>query len=700
MLKRTAGSLLTLGRQRLFLHLPSTRLLIITLLILTGFSAEPTLGAGRRGSEHSRAPVALIDVNVVPMDRERVINGQTVILRDGRIAEIGPQNAVKVPRDAIRIEGRGRYLMPGLADMHVHLFSPDDFVSYLAFGVTTILDMSGSPAQLRWRREIARGHLLGPTLYTAGTTLDGNPPLNPMFWTVETPAQARLAVRRQKRDGYDLVKIYGTLNPDVYQAIQDEARRQGLTLVGHIPRQPDFQDIINGNQSMIAHGEELLATYFQDEPDETKIPELMKLLKMSGKTVTPNLTVIPRMIKEVEDLKASLSEDEIKYLSRAAYTEWMPANNRNAGQEDAKGYVEYLGKRRAFLAVLTKALNEAGVPLLAGTDSAVVGYPGSSLQLELKELVQAGLTPFEALQTATRNAGDFIKRSANGAEKFGVIEVGGRADLILLDENPLTDINYVDGLRGVAVRGRWLTKEELDRKREQLAADNVAVKSMVDQFDELVEGGNVAEAASILRALRQKFPGREFVAEWVLMIKGQRLQEKNAEQSLAVRRMNAELYPDSFSAYNELAAAYFQERKTALALKALDRSLALAPANALAVNLREKVLAANRPLSFDPVGTYEVVKLKKNPGAEAETARLIISRRANRFDVRIVSGESQENRATQFLAGGNKMWAVFNSNYGPLEFRVEVNGPTFSGDWVGMFGNNGKLRVTKTAPAP
>jgi hypothetical protein len=162
---------------------------------------------------------AFVDVTVVPMDGERIVQGQTVVVRNGRIDAMGAAKSVRVPKDAVTIDGRGRYLMPGLVDMHVHLeyFDRDpQLMVFLAGGVTTVRNMDGRENILAWRKRAAEGSLLAPTIFTAGPILEGNPPARDDNLVVETPAQAKAAVEQQKRDGYDFIKVLHTLNAETY----------------------------------------------------------------------------------------------------------------------------------------------------------------------------------------------------------------------------------------------------------------------------------------------------------------------------------------------------------------------------------------------------------------------------------------------------------------------------------------------------
>lgn len=466
----------------------------VTVLMLALLLALPLkLGCSPDQDVEARAPedsvTVFLDVRVVPMDRARVLEHQTVLVRNGLITELGPSGTIEVPPEARLIDGRGRYLLPGLTDFHVHLRSTDELRSYLTYGVTTVVHMSGAmpgaPDLLRYREELARGERLGPTLFTTGPILDGDPPIFPgVSVVVTTPRAARQAVAEQKRAGYDFIKVYNNLTPEVLAAVAEAAEAQGMAVVGHVPRKAGraraLQQALGAGQDLIAHGEEYFFTYFYRDvdrlldqgrvpyPDETRIPEAVRLTREAGAAVTPNLAFVAMTRKQLDSLEAVLADPETRYLHPEVLEMWRAQNpTRRADLErfDRREQAKY-----AFLKRLTKALHEAGVPLLVGTDASAAGvFPGRSAHLELQELVAAGLTPYEALAAATRNPGTFVDEHVPSAEPFGTIAPGQQANLVLVQENPLEDIHQTRSIHGVMILGRWLTRAELEQLREETA---------------------------------------------------------------------------------------------------------------------------------------------------------------------------------------------------------------------------------------
>jgi hypothetical protein len=218
------------------LHWMKALLPILILLLAEGYSA-----AGDATPATSDQGLAVVNVTVIPLDSERLLPGHTLIIQDGLIAALGPTAAIRVPAGARRIDGTDRYLMPGMTDAHVHLRDPSELLSYLAHGVTTVVQLSGPsgnvPDVLELRRQVELGSVLGPTIYTSGRILDGDPPIFPgVSMVVRTPDEAERAVVAQLAQGVDLIKVYNNLRTDVLRAVTRVAHAHGATVWGHVPR--------------------------------------------------------------------------------------------------------------------------------------------------------------------------------------------------------------------------------------------------------------------------------------------------------------------------------------------------------------------------------------------------------------------------------------------------------------------------------
>ena len=458
-------------------------------LLLIVLSAVACSIADSASSSETVPVVAVTDVTVIPMDSERLLHRQTVILRDALIADIGPAATVRVPTGAQRIDGTGLYLMPGLTDAHVHLRDPDELLSYLAHGVTSVVQLSGPsgniPNVMELRERVASGDVLGPTIYTSGRILDGDPPIFPGVSTVvRTPAEARIAVEAQLAAGADLIKVYSNLRTDELRSVTRAAHNRGVTVWGHIPRiegrERALQRALAAGLDVIVHGEELFFTMLyrdvEGQLDRQLVPvldpdlmtEAVRLIRGQEVTIIPNLSFVAMTRTQLDDGERLWTDPEVQFLHPTVLNMWRQQNpNRRA---DLRRFDLRERGKQTVVGQLTRALNEARVPLLLGTDASAPGmFPGKSAHLELSQLVGAGLTPYQALETGTTNPGRFLQRHVRRSPPFGTVSVGSRADLLLLNANPLTNISHVARIAGVVVRGKWYARTQIDSMRKAKA---------------------------------------------------------------------------------------------------------------------------------------------------------------------------------------------------------------------------------------
>ncbi len=404
--------------------------------------------------------VAFVDVNVVPMDRNTVLEHQTVVVHGDRIAETGPAKSVRVSPGSLVVDGRHQYLIPGLTDFHVHMPETDgdrkDVLKlFVANGITTVVNMRGTPDILKLRDQVRRGKVIGPAIYTTG------PYINEPEFT--SPEQVRDEVIAQKRAGYDFIKIHGDLSNAAYAALIDTAREQHIRVVGHVPAKLGIHAVI-GKQAMIVHAEEFL---YSASASPEEIAKEMAHAGTEGPTwVSPTLAVFREIIFQVSDIDSVLQRPEMKYLPPYISASWQPDKNVYALRWKIEK-VPHFRAQYATMQAITKALRDAGVPLLAGTDCLTTGIvPGFSMQDELNNLVGAGLTPYEALRAATANAAEFL--GITGV--YGTVSKGKRGDLVLLESNPLADITSVSNRVGVMLHGQWRTEDELRKEIDEMAA--------------------------------------------------------------------------------------------------------------------------------------------------------------------------------------------------------------------------------------
>ncbi|HSE28067.1 MAG TPA: amidohydrolase family protein [Gemmatimonadales bacterium] len=440
-----------------------------------------TLAATAPASAQDRGLTAFTDVTVIPMDRERALPRHTVVVEGDRIVAVGPSGSVRVPPGARRVDGRGKFLLPGLAEMHGHI-PPGDQVpdaqiekvlAYFALnGVTTVRGMLGHPRHLGFRERAARGELLSPTIYTSGPSLNGN--------SVPTVAAAQQAVASQKAAGYDLLKIHPGLQPEVFDSLAAAARRHGLRFAGHVPVQVGIRralargiatvDHVDGYLEGLAWDGEGAAPESQmfgfnlvDRLDWARLPALVEATKRAGAAIVPTQSLFETLMGG-EDPAALATRPEMRRWPAATVTQWtqMTANTREGlGVDPASGAAFNAARRRVM-----RALYEAGVPFLLGSDAPQWwNVPGFSLQRELDAMVAAGFTPWQALAMGSRNVATHF-----GAEaEFGTVAAGRRADLVLLDADPTTDVANWSRKAGVMLRGRWFDRTEIDRRLEELS---------------------------------------------------------------------------------------------------------------------------------------------------------------------------------------------------------------------------------------
>ena len=435
--------------------------------------------------------VAFVDVSVLPMDRERVIEHQTVVVQNGRITQLGPTRDVRVPPGATRVDGRGKFLMPGLAEMHAHIpganappqLIRDIMFLYVANGITTIRGMLGAPNQLELRRQTAAGELLGPTIFVGAPSLNGN--------SAPDSASAVRLVREHKAAGYDFLKLHPGLSRATYDAMAAESRAQGITFAGHVSSAVGLAHTLATRQSTIDHLDgyvdgtvpaDLLARARAGQAsfgevvravDDAAIRRVAQETRAAGVWNVPTI-ILWEHYWGPEPAEEMMKRPEVIYAPRNMVNGWVN-QKRNVMRNDSTNGISQ-EDRRLMLAAhrrILKALADAGAGILMGTDSPqLFNVPGFALHREIRAMSESGLTPWQILQSGTSNVARYAGESLRQDSAFGTVKVGHRADLVLLDGNPLADLSNVARRSGVMVRGRWLPREELDRGLAELAARN------------------------------------------------------------------------------------------------------------------------------------------------------------------------------------------------------------------------------------
>jgi hypothetical protein len=425
--------------------------------------------------------VAFVDVTVIPMDRERTIPRQTVVVSGNRIVAIGPVGRVHPPAGSRRVDGRGKFLIPGLAEMHAHIpggDAPDSVVErtlflYVAGGITTIRGMLGHPRHLDLRARAARNELLSPTIYTSGPSLNGT--------SVPTPGAAARLVAEQKAAGYDFLKIHPGIGGEAFDTLAATARRLGIRFAGHVPLDVGLARALETGYASIDHLDGYVEAMVRDGSpvpasesqffginlgeylDESKLPALVEATRDARVWNVPTEILVENLMPGVS-VEALEQRPEMRFVSRGTVSKW--AETKRSFLKDNGASAESALRVLQIRRKLIGALHAGGARLLLGSDAPqIYNVPGFSIHRELAALVAAGLTPYQALETGTRNVAQFFGTLATS----GTIAVGKRADLVLLEANPLLDVTNTTRRAGVMLRGRWLPKAEIEARLAVIA---------------------------------------------------------------------------------------------------------------------------------------------------------------------------------------------------------------------------------------
>lgn len=408
--------------------------------------------------------IVIVDVGVISMLEPGVRESQNVTVRGGKIVAIGPGDAAAGARV---IDGSGRFLIPGLVEMHAHVpvANPerdDALFLWVANGVTMARGMIGHPTHLALREDLLAHRTLGPRLLTSGPPFSGQG---------SSIAEVEALVREQKAADYDFLKIIGTLSADQFDAVSAEARRVGMRFEGHVTASVGLPASLQAGQIVVDHLDGYMQVITPDAEsypvqygawfgaslaphvDPDLIPQAVAMTKASGAAVVPTETLLENSFRAYQ-WEEMTRRPQFRYLPKQLRASYIGHMQRMAPGTSAEKAGEYLGIRKTLI----RALHDGGVPVLLGSDAPqMFNVPGFSIHRELASMVAAGLTPFEALATGTTAPAAFF-----GATHWGAIEIGRDADLVLLNANPLEDIANTQLIEGVMVRGRWLGRAESD----------------------------------------------------------------------------------------------------------------------------------------------------------------------------------------------------------------------------------------------
>lgn len=496
---------------------------------------------------------AFVGVNVIPMGRERVLANQTVIVRNGVIAEIGDAKKVKIPKDAVRVDGTGKYLIPGFVDMHTHLLSDDDLPDkyaedelkvMVANGVTTCRFMIGTPEQLVLRARSARNEIIAPTIWSASPHLTGREQGND--FVVNTPEEAREAVRRSKTAGYDFIKITTYIKAEVYEAAVDEAAKQNIRVVGHADSRFVGVERAWKAKQQIEHLDGYMEMLLRDDApmkgsvsdvyiytldnwksldhiDESKIAEVAKKTVASNPFVDPTQHFMKNTFGLARSEESIRAQPDFRFYPKRIQDRYIDFQKRTRlNQIPLETRARWVGYRDKMI----KAIYDAGGKIMTGSDTAeFLWLYGFTIHRELKALKDAGLSNYAVLEAGTRNPHEYL----GSISKSGTVEKGKAADLVLLNANPLENISATEDRAGVMLRGKWFTQVEMNGWLDEIAPrlhrgfeseereaaskiEKLGGKVEFDQDGQVVKIDlNNAKISDADLAILEKFPGLQWL---------------------------------------------------------------------------------------------------------------------------------------------------------------------------------------------
>lgn len=420
------------------------------------------------------------NVNVIPMDREQILENHTVIVNNGRITSVTPAGEAEIPAGAEIIEGEGKYLMPGLTEMHGHIpgenepeYAENVLFLYLSNGVTTVRNMAGSAYHLKLRERVNNNEIPGPVIFAAGPWLSKE--------NAPTPQAVERVVRQQKEAGFDLLKL-GSISPEVYEEMARVAHEVNIPFAGHIPEGVGLENALEAGQKSIDHFDRYVEFLVPEDADtqgrdsgffgsglidlvdRDRIPTAVQKTIDAGTWNVPTLSLVEHLALD-ESPEEMITRPEMQYMPRKVLESWKKSKEDYSQREDfqPKAATALVELRRQLL----KELHDAGAPIALGSDAPqFFNVPGFSIHHEMRMMVASGLSPYEVLVTGTRMPADYF----GTPEEFGKVKTGSRADLILLDANPLEDIKNVQQPSGVMFRGIWWPKETIEEGLEEIAA--------------------------------------------------------------------------------------------------------------------------------------------------------------------------------------------------------------------------------------
>jgi hypothetical protein len=567
--------------------------------------------------------LALTHVTVIDTTGGPAKTDMTIVIEGDRITKMAKSGEIPPPKTAETVNATGKFLIPGLWDMHVHWYEKDYLPLFIANGVTGTRQMYGVPMFQQWRKEIEAGQLLGPHMLIPSPIVDGPKPVWPGSIAVANASEGRQAVTQVKQAGADFVKVYSLLSRDAYFAIADESKKQGIPFEGHVPDSVTLEEASDAGQMTVEHLTGVLAACSSHEAEllksaqetvaaidagqlpsvrfwgpayrerqklalETYSPQKAETvfgeLKRNHTWQCPTLTLLRSM--GYSDDPSFTNDPRLKYIPRDIVQSWDPKADPFLKDKTAE---DWALSKKVFSKDLevVDAMQRAGVEILAGTDTLnPYCLPGFSLHDELGLLVQSGLTPMQALQAATLNPARFMGREND----LGMVDTGKIADLVLLEANPLEDIANTRKISAVVFGGKFFSRASLDEMLTKIEA-LASRPSIADVLSKTIEKQNVDAAIKQYYDLKTAQPTKYDFGESALDNLAERLEEmKKSKEALRIFELNAQENPSSYT-YDSLGEACTEAGDKKCAIQSFKKSLKLSPDDMNAAERLKKLIA-------------------------------------------------------------------------------------------------------------
>ena len=527
------------------------------------------------------ADVAIHNVKIVDVADGQVISDKAIVISDGMINDIVNEDSLQLYAADKIIDGGGNYVIPALADVHVHIQSRSELQNFVLYGVGLVVNMSSGPQHLEMREAVDSGELLGPRIILAGPTLDGDPPTNPLFTTINSDNAGEI-IDWIYGQGYDAVKVYQQLDTDTLSIAILAARERGLITTGHVSRDIGIEKALNAGQRYIAHGEELAFESFEESSrtyDLDTVSGLADRLSQAGITLTPMVAYLKNISRQVGDIQAYLDSKEMRLVPAATRISFDQRQGWFTNREDPAAFASQITSLTDFVETLTAALHERDVPLVLGTDAGFGGaIPGYGVHEELQTLVDAGLTEIAALRTATLEVGEYLEQIDPSQAPWGLIKSGYTASIVLIGSNPIEDISATQDIRGALIDGKWIAEDELMRLEDALARSQKVMLPLAHAFEDAIVNGDLNAAIAAIESIPAEMAGEPLISADNCVFLGYR-HYYGGNRPLAGRlyELCATMHSDSSPLWIHIAKALESEGKTEAALQAYRRALELNP---------------------------------------------------------------------------------------------------------------------------